>query len=695
MRIEGHTNSLETNVEGERQEFGIGNASKIIKILRDYLYKNKVQTLVQEYICNARDAMREVGKGNQFEITVPTKLSPVFKVRDFGPGITPDRMKNVFIMYGSSTKTNTNSQTGGFGIGAKSAWAYTDSFMVVTVVDGTRRTYAAHVGSNDNGRLDLLSTEETKEANGTEIQVAVQPYDVDEFRRAVFRATYFWVDKPTFKGELHPPTLVRGEVVSDLVEVIDRDLLPEYVRMGHYGDELLAVIDGIPYVISGDLTRKIKSLPKLNTICKGEVILHFGNGVVGVSASRESIDDGTQTQQGLEKLAAKGLLQVQTHISDAFNKVTTNAEYLQTYSKLSKLFDTDKYAKFGVYSIKHGAVLSPLLKKVRLTVVHCLNRRGHRIQKVTKTELTEAKKEIQIKDLNHLFYNTSPETKIQQNKRVRAYMEENTTLVLIEPLLVIEYKDAKDQDGKDIRVESNRYLDTASYDQVVKDLSARSFQSITYVEEPKVKKAKTKREDAAICLHTMDRNRHSYTTMATNNQTWLYVHLCDGMWPQGLNKNILDELDTYLKADSGLRICGLAERAMKMVKGDKNFSPLEDWLKAYKPSKDSVTRVKYDMARNNESVELIKRLKDIKDPFLVYMVGEYGSLKSKVGRVPEILAEKIRATKEVKDFVALDKKLGKVMNSEYPLVDELKYSQNKAEIVFYVNAKFASKKGKK
>lgn len=121
MKLAEHNNKLDTNSTGESQDFGIGDASVVIEILRNRLYEHKVRTLVQEYICNARDAMREVGKGNEFEVTVPTRFEPVFKVRDFGPGVSLDRIKNVFILYGASTKRGTNNQTGGFGIGAKSA----------------------------------------------------------------------------------------------------------------------------------------------------------------------------------------------------------------------------------------------------------------------------------------------------------------------------------------------------------------------------------------------------------------------------------------------------------------------------------------------------------------------------------------------------------------------------------------------
>ena len=188
MKIAQHSNALETNVEVKSQDFGIGNASKIIGILRNYLYEHKVRTLVQEYMSNARDAMREAKSNEKIVVTVPNQMNPVFKVRDFGPGITPQRMSKVFIQYGESTKEGTNAQTGGFGIGAKSAWAYTDSFTIISITSGVKRTYVAHTGVNNQGRLDLVDTVDTDEPTGTEIHVAVKSQDLGQFQNAIWRA---------------------------------------------------------------------------------------------------------------------------------------------------------------------------------------------------------------------------------------------------------------------------------------------------------------------------------------------------------------------------------------------------------------------------------------------------------------------------------------------------------------------------
>ena len=697
MKLQGHNNKLETNVESETQDFGIGDPSVVIEILRNRLYSHPKRTLVQEYICNARDAMREVGKGNEFEITVPNRLNPVFKVRDFGPGISPERMRDVFIMYGASTKRGTNKQTGGFGIGAKSAWSYTDSFTIVSVVDGTKRTYVAHTGVNNNGRLDLIATDQTDEPNGTEIQVAVKQHDLDEFRSAIFRTIYFWKEKPTIKGELNVPTLTEGERIGQTVEVIDAEILPHYLR--HYG--VLAVIDGVPYPLQDGMVAKVKSLTDLRQLCRRTVILHFGNGLVEIAASREAIADSPATIDSLEKIGQKVLLEVKTHIADTFGKIKSTPEYLRTYAAVSQDFYCDEFAKYNGYEINRNVISSPTFGKVKMTLVHCMGKyqRG-RVDKITKDELSEQRKKIDTDKLDHLFFVTKQENKLVQNKRIREYFKKHTHLILFEVLDT--FVPRMDKQGKPVLDKENKQVyDPVSYpkefQQVVADLDAKDFCSITYVDPPKVAKVKVKREDEELCLHgTRYGTRHLYTTLAKNTQKWIYVELEKGQWPNDCTREMATDLSEYTCEVEQAKVCGVSERVAKTVKNDPNFISLDAWLKAYKPEKEVIKAAKFKLGKHNSTAEALARLKDIEDPFLVEMQKEYADIcRLKVASVPQVLANKIAELKEVKEFKEKDEKFGRLMKTEYPLVEELsRYSNNKKELVFYVNAKYKANKGK-
>jgi len=147
MKLALHNNSFESNIEVESQNFGIGDVGVVIGLLRKNVYQHRIRTLTQEYLSNGRDSQREAKTSKRMIVSIPNELSPVLKVRDFGVGITPDRMANIFIKYGSSSKRKTNGQTGGFGIGGKSCFSYTDSFTIISITGGIKRTYVAHMAS--------------------------------------------------------------------------------------------------------------------------------------------------------------------------------------------------------------------------------------------------------------------------------------------------------------------------------------------------------------------------------------------------------------------------------------------------------------------------------------------------------------------------------------------------------------------
>src|SRR5690606_32665198 len=108
----------ESSQQFASQKFAIADMSIVLNLLTKLYHKPK-QTLTQEYISNARDANREVKSKRPIEITAPSRFMPTMTIRDFGPGLSPERINSVFLLYGASTKRQDNNQTGGFGIGAK------------------------------------------------------------------------------------------------------------------------------------------------------------------------------------------------------------------------------------------------------------------------------------------------------------------------------------------------------------------------------------------------------------------------------------------------------------------------------------------------------------------------------------------------------------------------------------------------
>jgi hypothetical protein len=287
-------NKFESNVQMKSKSFGIGDVSAIIDILRNRMYSRPIQTLVQEYICNARDAMIEAGtnKTHKLSIIAPTKLACEFRVRDFGIGLSEERVQNVFTMYGASTKRNTNGQIGGYGLGAKSAWAYTDSFTVVSYYEGTKTTYLCHVGRDNIGSMDILNQESTTQKNGVEIIVTVKPADVDSFQTAVRRCIMFW-DRNTIDVNIQVPN-VQATFGSKAFEE-DNIVVFEAVNSfnsAHKPSDLI-VVEGVQFE------------SPIYFSAASRLCVFLKTGDVDIAPSRESIIDNDKVKLLATKVKAK------------------------------------------------------------------------------------------------------------------------------------------------------------------------------------------------------------------------------------------------------------------------------------------------------------------------------------------------------------------------------------------------------
>lgn len=303
------------------QKFGIGNVAVILSLLRSKMYSDPIRAIVQEICSNARDAHREIGKESEpIQIHLPNRMDPTFKVRDFGPGITPDRMANVFIRYGNSTKRNDNHQTGGFGLGAKSPWAYNDTFGVISITpeahfekDGqlyenclVKRQYVCLIDPSQEGELLLTGEEVTKDPQGTEVVIAVRPDDFSKFGKWVRDRLGHWEPKPKIGGQnLDWPEFD----IQFKGEQGDWFLLRYGTTHDQDDGKPMALVDGVPYrlnyhsIFSGN-GQKEERIAKL---FEYPFRLVLKTGDVDLNAPREDLDYSKRTVDMLKKLFTKAM----------------------------------------------------------------------------------------------------------------------------------------------------------------------------------------------------------------------------------------------------------------------------------------------------------------------------------------------------------------------------------------------------
>ena len=286
-------------------KFGIKSSGlhHILGILRNQLYSDKVLAVIREYSCNAVDAHTQAGKADKpIEVTLPNRLNPYFKVRDFGEALSDQEIQDVYAFYGESTKRNSNDQIGMLGIGSKSAFAYGDNFVINSYINGTKRMYNAFIDETQIGQISKIGEEQTNEENGIEIVVPTKEVDIEEFSQKAkdlfehFKVTPIVKGVKQFEYDEHP-TLFSGTGWKW------KDIKSEY-SYHHSNGEAIAVMGNIGYPIDEySLNLKNDDERKLKTLLCKNLRLDVEIGDLEISASREKLQYTDYTRkQIIEKL---------------------------------------------------------------------------------------------------------------------------------------------------------------------------------------------------------------------------------------------------------------------------------------------------------------------------------------------------------------------------------------------------------
>lgn len=274
-------NRIERSEQFTEKEFGISQKGLpyILHILRSQLYSDKILAVLREYYCNAHDEHVKFNVKRPVEITLPNHFSLEFRVRDFGAGLTEKEVEDIFIKYGESTKRESNDYTGFLGIGCKSGFAYSDSFMIVSYKNGIKTIYNAYLDESQMGKMAILSSEKTKEPNGLEIIIPVRKEDCESFMYKAFDFFKYVRVKPIIKGVEEVPNLERE---------LDAEFCGTDWCKNKQGKSI-AIMGNIGYVVNVYSIREKIEDDEASILNLG-FDLEFGIGELQMSASRESLE---------------------------------------------------------------------------------------------------------------------------------------------------------------------------------------------------------------------------------------------------------------------------------------------------------------------------------------------------------------------------------------------------------------------
>lgn len=160
--------------------------SKLFGILSG-LYKNVNESIIREYCSNSWDSHVSSDKEDTPIMIklVDAEDDSSISFQDFGLGMSPETMNDIYFNYLDSTKEDDANVLGCFGLGSKSALAYTHTFFIDTIWDNILYHYMFSKQANGIPAGELLYTEETTECNGTTIKIPIKYNDLHQFHTAI------------------------------------------------------------------------------------------------------------------------------------------------------------------------------------------------------------------------------------------------------------------------------------------------------------------------------------------------------------------------------------------------------------------------------------------------------------------------------------------------------------------------------
>jgi hypothetical protein len=212
----GTYSDKEVNSTTTQKDFKLakGAQTMIFQIFSKKIYSNPIGSVVREITSNCLDSHTEakVNKPVLIRKTENDETGECYiSFIDFGVGMSPDRIDNVFTTFFESTKRENNTQIGGFGLGSKtpltyrryinkynSVGEYDNSYQIITNYDGKKYTYVIHEGKSAP-QITLMDSQPTKECNGTEVRIPVLQDDISTFEKEIINQLYYF-ENVVFEG---------------------------------------------------------------------------------------------------------------------------------------------------------------------------------------------------------------------------------------------------------------------------------------------------------------------------------------------------------------------------------------------------------------------------------------------------------------------------------------------------------------
>lgn len=330
--------SLVTQGLGQSQEFTIKTSASAFRLLSSALYTNKVRAVLREIGCNGVDAHVLNGKQDTpIDVKMPNRLDGNFYIRDYGPGLSHDQVMQLYTTYFDSTKQASDEFIGGFGVGSKSPFSYTDSFTVISIHNGVRNTYLSYLEDDIPKVAHAAGPEATDEPSGLQVGFPIKPEDNYKFEQEAVEVFSAFDKTPRFLGvdinvDSRRPTPITTNIARN----------PRFRR-----HESTVKMGGVRYKL--ELTSEIqaKISPAAKFLLNQSVEMSLPIGAVSVAASRETLQWDRKSIAAFPGLLDKLVDECRNKFAEYASQVAQVATSMEKVKQLKEIVPEGEHHFWG------------------------------------------------------------------------------------------------------------------------------------------------------------------------------------------------------------------------------------------------------------------------------------------------------------------------------------------------------------
>lgn len=328
------TQAIESSTGSKKMKLSENAQSMVFQLFTKNVYSNPIGTIVREITSNCFDSHVEAG------VNAPVIIKKSFDSEtnmhyisfiDFGVGMSPDRVENIYGVYFESTKRLNNEQIGGFGIGGKTPLAYKrptgigegeydNSFYVITIHNSKKYYYCIFEGA-ESPEISLLHEETTTEKNGTEIRIPVLSKDIDTFQKEMVRQLYYF-ENIIFEG-FDEERSTNEKILNNQYQIFKANNF--LYRGDQYSRSIHVCLGRVAYPID------FAALGLYEYDFRIPVALNFNVGELNVTVSRESLD---YNENNIKKIKDKLELvkaELESLLMKQYENIVTLKDYYEKY----------------------------------------------------------------------------------------------------------------------------------------------------------------------------------------------------------------------------------------------------------------------------------------------------------------------------------------------------------------------------